>query len=66
LSRYEKAGNQELATSLSMWVFKEKGVLKVGKVEHKRQGEKKQADAYTVMEDVVSLHYIHWVLCIAL
>ena len=52
-SRFEKSGNQELAVSLSQWVFKEKGVLKVGRVEHRRQGEKQQAEAYTVMEDVV-------------
>jgi oligosaccharyltransferase complex subunit beta len=50
--RFEKCGNQDLATSLSQWVFKEMGVLKVGKVQHKIQGEKQPPAAYTILEDV--------------
>ena len=53
MCRYERSGNQDLSSSLSQWVFREKGVLRVGKVEHHKQGEKKPPVAYTIMEDVV-------------
>ncbi|XP_064643325.1 dolichyl-diphosphooligosaccharide--protein glycosyltransferase 48 kDa subunit-like [Lineus longissimus] len=53
-SKFSRSGNQDLATSLSQWVFKEKGVLRVGKVSHTRQGENNTPQAYTVMENV---HY---------
>ena len=55
LCRYEKSGNQELSESLTSWVFKQKGVLRVGKVEHHKKGEKQAPEEYTVMEDVVCL-----------
>jgi len=47
------SNNEALATALSQWVLKEKGVLKVGKISHHRQGEDKPPAAYTIMEDVV-------------
>lgn len=48
------SGNEVLATqSLTKWVFKEEGVLRFGKVEHHRKGEKTPPEAYTIMEDVV-------------
>jgi oligosaccharyltransferase complex subunit beta len=50
--RFEKCGNQDLATSLSQWVFKEKGVLRVGKVAHKKQGEKQPPAFYTIMDNI--------------
>ena len=56
--RFEKSGNEDLAVSLSQWVFKERGVLRAGKVEHKRKGEKEAPNAYTIMENVVGT----WVL----
>ncbi len=52
---HSKAGNEELAASLTQWLFKEKGVLRVGKIEHHREGEKHIPDYYTVMEDLVGL-----------
>ena len=43
-----------MAESLTAWVFKQKGVLRVGEVKHHLKGEKQAPEAYTVMEDVVS------------
>lgn len=53
---FETSGNQALANSLSKWVFKEVGVLRVGQVSHFLQGEgqKDTPAAYTIEEDV---HY---------
>ena len=50
---HQKSGNEELCIALSKWVFKEEGVLRVGKVEHHKVGETSPPEAYTVMEDVV-------------
>ncbi|KAI0219947.1 Dolichyl-diphosphooligosaccharide--protein glycosyltransferase 48 kDa subunit [Lamellibrachia satsuma] len=50
--RYEKSGNQDLAIALSQWVFKEKGVLKVGKVAHHIKGQKQPPQAYTILDVV--------------
>jgi oligosaccharyltransferase complex subunit beta len=50
--RYEKSGNQELAVSLSEWVFKQKGVLRGGKVTHHLKGKTDTPQSYTIMEDV--------------
>ncbi|XP_074654507.1 dolichyl-diphosphooligosaccharide--protein glycosyltransferase 48 kDa subunit-like [Tubulanus polymorphus] len=49
---FAKSGNQELATSVSQWVFKEKGVLRVGKVSHHKQGEVEPPRAYTILDNV--------------
>lgn len=46
------SGNEALATALSKWVFKEVGVLRVGKVDHHLVGASQAPDYYTVMEDV--------------
>merc|ERR1712170_338152 len=50
--RYEKSGNQELVQNLAQWVFKERGVLRVGQVKHHLQGEKNPPEAYTITQDV--------------
>lgn len=52
--RFPKSGNEDLALSLTQWVFKEKGVLRVGAVKHNKQGEKEPPQAYTVFDMVVS------------
>lgn len=54
LNRHGQAGNKDLAAALSQWVFKEKGVLRVGKVVHRKVGESQPPQAYTVLDDVVS------------
>lgn len=54
LFRFPKSGNEDLALSLTQWVFKEKGVLRVGAVKHNKQGEKEPPQAYTVFDMVVS------------
>lgn len=54
LLRFPKSGNEDLALSLTQWVFKEKGVLRVGAVKHNKQGEKEPPQAYTVFDMVVS------------
>lgn len=59
--RYSQSGNKDLATALSQWVFKEKGVLRVGKVNHNRVGEKDPPPAYTILDNVVRyLCYWEW------
>lgn len=47
------SSNEVLATALSQWVFKEKGVLRVGAVAHHLDGEVDPPVAYTIMEDAV-------------
>jgi len=56
--RFAVSGNQDLAISLSQWVFKEKGVLRVGKVKHHRVGEKEPPQAYTILDDVVRIRNV--------
>lgn len=51
--KYEKSGNQALATALSRWVFKEEGVLRVGAVNHHLVGEILPPRSYTISQDVV-------------
>jgi hypothetical protein len=53
--RFPKSGNEDLAVSLAQWVFKEKGVLRVGVVKHNKEGEKEPPQAYTVYDMVVSM-----------
>ena len=59
--RFEKSGNQELVHNLAQWVFRERGVLRVGQVKHHLQGEKQPPQAYTITQDVVSSnwHYLY-------
>ncbi|EFX77213.1 hypothetical protein DAPPUDRAFT_248000 [Daphnia pulex] len=52
---YPDSGNQELSDSLTKWVFKEEGVLRVGKVSHHKAGEKDAPQYYTIMENMVSV-----------
>ena len=51
--RHDKCGNEDLSVSLSLWAFKEKGVLRVKSVNHHKNGEKKSPSAYTINEDIV-------------
>jgi len=53
VTRFTQSGNQQLAVSLTQWVFKEKGVLRVGTVKHHRVGESTAPSAYTIMDEVV-------------
>merc|ERR1712226_669507 len=50
-----KSGNQELAMSLSRWVFMQSGVLRVGKVNHHLVGENAppSLETYTITDEVV-------------
>merc|ERR1711976_95312 len=50
--KFDKSGNQELVHNLAQWVFKERGVLRVGQVKHHLQGEKQPPTAYTITQDV--------------
>lgn len=38
---------------LSQWVFKEKGVLRLGNVTHHKAGERASPSSYTISEDAV-------------
>nr|CAD7462651.1 unnamed protein product [Timema tahoe] len=53
--KYDISGNQQVATSLSQWVFKEHGVLRVKSVSHSKVGEKAPPQAYTIMDNAVLL-----------
>lgn len=48
-----KYGNEQLAESLSKWVLKEEGVLRVRNVEHSKVGERKKLESYTILDNVV-------------
>ncbi len=50
--KYPKSGNHAFVTAVSDWVFKEKGILRIGEVKHHLQGETESPVAYTVMENV--------------
>ncbi|XP_059470212.1 dolichyl-diphosphooligosaccharide--protein glycosyltransferase 48 kDa subunit [Neocloeon triangulifer] len=50
---HKRSGNQEVATSLSKWVFKETGVIRVKSVTHHKVGEKNPPAAYTIMEEML-------------
>lgn len=52
-TKIDRSGNEELAIALSKWVFKEQGVLRVGKVEHHKVGEKSPPEAYTILDEVI-------------
>lgn len=56
--RKGKSGNLELITSLSQWVLKEVGVLRVKSVTHHKVGESKPPSEYTIMDDVVKFFFI--------
>lgn len=49
----DRSGNEALINSLTQWVFKEKGVLRLSNVTHHKAGEKDAPAAYTITEDVV-------------
>ncbi|XP_034190319.1 dolichyl-diphosphooligosaccharide--protein glycosyltransferase non-catalytic subunit Ost48 [Osmia lignaria lignaria] len=51
--KYEKSGNEAVATMIARWVFKENGVIRVASVHHHRVGESEPPAAYTIMDDVV-------------
>ncbi|CAD1471584.1 unnamed protein product [Heterotrigona itama] len=51
--KYEKSGNEAVATMIARWVFKENGVIRVSAVHHHRIGESEPPAAYTIMDDVV-------------
>lgn len=50
---YHKSGNQDLSEAITGWVFKEEGVLRVGKVSHHKAGEKEAPQFYTITETMV-------------
>ncbi|XP_054009800.1 dolichyl-diphosphooligosaccharide--protein glycosyltransferase 48 kDa subunit [Hylaeus anthracinus] len=51
--KYEKSGNEIVATKIAQWVFKENGVIRVSSVHHHKVGETEPPAAYTIMDDVV-------------
>lgn len=50
-----KSGNEDVAITISQWVFKEHGQLRVRSVKHHKEGEKEAPKDYTIMDDVVSI-----------
>ncbi|CAK9817890.1 Dolichyl-diphosphooligosaccharide--protein glycosyltransferase 48 kDa subunit [Anthophora plagiata] len=51
--KYERSGNEVVATMIARWVFKENGVIRVSSVHHHRVGESEPPAAYTIMDDVI-------------
>lgn len=51
---FKESNNRALSVSLSKWVFKEKGVIRVASVKHHKIGETQPPPAYTVKDNV---HY---------
>lgn len=52
-AKYEKSGNEMVATAIARWVFKENGVIRVSAVHHHKVGDSEPPAAYTIMDDVV-------------
>jgi len=50
--KHALSGNRALVTALSMWVFKERGVLRSTAVAHSLKGEKTTPPSYTITQDV--------------
>ena len=50
---YSLTSNQQLARYISQWVFKDRGVLQVGEVNHHRVGDNDTPGAYTIKDDVI-------------
>jgi len=49
-----RSGNEALSRAISKWVFKEEGVLRVGEVEHYRDGDTHEKPSeYTITDPVV-------------
>jgi oligosaccharyltransferase complex subunit beta len=51
--KLEKCGNEDLSVALSLWAFKEKGVLRVKSISHHKANEKSAPNAYTINENIV-------------
>jgi len=51
-NKFPQSGNKDLAQSLTSWTFRQKGVLRVGKVAHHRTGEKAPDAAYIINQDI--------------
>lgn len=49
---YSTSGNQAMATALSQWVFKEKGIIRVNSVRHHKEGEEDEPPSYTIRDMV--------------
>jgi oligosaccharyltransferase complex subunit beta len=49
---FAKSGNEDLATGLTQWLFKERGVIRVAHVDHHQVGEKKAPAAYTIKQQM--------------
>ncbi|KAH1009536.1 dolichyl-diphosphooligosaccharide--protein glycosyltransferase 48 kDa subunit [Dendroctonus ponderosae] len=47
------SSNQKVATSISQWVFREHGRLRVSSVQHHKAGETAPPHDYTILDDVV-------------
>jgi len=50
---HKKSGNQDVALSISKWVFGEVGRIRVVNVEHHKAGETVPPQAYTITEPVI-------------
>ena len=51
--RHSKSGNQELATALTDWLFKQRGVLRARNIRHYLKDDKSTPRFYTVKNDIV-------------
>jgi oligosaccharyltransferase complex subunit beta len=51
--KYSQSGNQDVAVSISKWVFGETGKIRVVSVKHHKEGEAKAPQSYTILDPVV-------------
>lgn len=49
---HSRSGNEELCASLTKWLFKERGVLRVGQIKHNVAGEKQTPKTYTIKQNL--------------
>lgn len=60
--KHAKSGNQELATSLTDWIFKQRGVLRARNIQHYLKADKTTPKFYTIKDDVVfNIHFDEFV-----
>lgn len=51
--KYEKFGNEIVATTIVQWVFKEKCAICISFIHHHKAGEFELPEVYIIMDDVI-------------
>jgi hypothetical protein len=56
--RIEKSGNEELATAVTNWVFKQRGVIRAKNIRHYLKSDKTTPSFYTIKNDIVNRNFM--------